>query len=397
MSSPLDGVTILDLSHVQAGPSCTQILAWLGADVVKIEQPGVGDRTRREQAVRPDVDSFYFIVFNANKRSLCLDLKTEPGREIFLRLVKLADIVLENYGPGQMERFNLGYQVLKEANSKIVYATIKGYGTYGPNAPIKSFEHIAQAMGGAMSATGEAGGEPQFVAPMVGDSGSGLHAAIGMLAALRQRDRTGQSQRVEVSMQDAVVNLMRLLTIDTLNTGQPRQRQGNRLWGGPSMIYPCKPGGPNDYVTLVLAGDSWDSLLALADRADLIGDPRYATGQARGERPREVEEIIAAWTRTRTKQEVMRALAEVGIPVGAVQDTREVLEDPHLVAREMIVDVDDPARGEYKIIGCPIKIDSNQVEIKPPPLLGQHSDEVLSSMLGMAEDELAELRAANVI
>ena len=397
MSSPLDGVTILDLSQVQAGPSCTQLLAWLGADVVKIEQPGVGDRTRRERAIRPDVDSFYFIVFNANKRSLCLDLKTDSGREIFLRLVKLADVVVENYGPGQMERFNLGYQVLKEANSKIVYATIKGYGTYGPNAPIKCFEHIAQAMGGAMSASGQAGGEPQFVAPGVGDSGSGLHAAIGMLAALRQRDHTGQSQRVEVSMQDAVVNLMRIRTIDTLNTDQPVQREGNRIWGLPSMIYPCKPGGPNDYVALVLAGDSWDSLLALADRADLIGDERYATHQARGERTREVEEIITAWTRTRTKQEVMRALAEAGIPVGAVQDTREVLEDPHLVAREMIVDVDDPARGQYKIIGCPIKIDSNEGDIKPPPLLGEHSEEVLSSMLGMPENELAELRAANVI
>ena len=395
MSNPLDGVTILDLSQIQAGPSCTQILAWLGADVVKIEQPGVGDRTRREWAVRPDVDSFYFIVFNANKRSLCLDLKSESGREIFLRLVKLADVVLENYGPGQMDRFNLGYQVLKEENSKIVYATIKGYGTYGPNAPIKCFEHIAQAMGGAMSANGEAGGEPQFVVPGVGDSGSGLHAAIGMLAALRQRDRTGQSQRVEVSMQDAVVNLMRIRTIDTLNTDQPVQRHGNRPWGGPSMICPCKPGGPNDYVALVLAGDSWDSLLALADRADLIGDQRYATHETRGKRPREVEEIITAWTRTKTKQDVMRALAVV--PVGAVQDTREVLEDPHLMEREMIVDMDDPARGDYKIIGCPIKIDSNRVEIKPPPLLGQHSAEVLSSMLGMAEDELAELRASKVI
>ncbi len=397
MSGPLDDVKILDLSQVQAGPSCTQLLAWLGADVIKIEEPGIGDRTRRERAVRPDVDSFYFLVFNANKRSLCLDLKSDTGREIFLRLVRRADIVVENYRPGQMERFNLGYEVLREANPKIVYATIKGFGADGPNAYIRSFEHIAQAMGGAMSANGEAGGDPQFVAPGVGDSGSGLHAAIGMLAVLRQRDRTGEGQRVEVSMQDAVVNLMRIRTIDTLNTDRPVQRRGNRPWGGPSMLYPCKGGGPNDFVVLMLAGDSWDTLLALADRAELIGDPRYATEEARAERPLEVEEIITAWTRTRTKHEAMRALAEAGVPAGAVQDTREVLDDPHLVEREMIVDIDDPARGEYKVIGCPIKIDSNQVAIQPPPLLGQHSEEVLSTMLGMPEDELAELRAANVI
>ncbi|MCL0029154.1 CoA transferase [Dehalococcoidia bacterium] len=397
MSSPLDDVKILDLSQVQAGPSCTQLMAWLGADVIKIEEPGVGDRTRRERAVSPNVDSFYFLVFNANKRSLCLDLKSDAGREIFLRLVGLTDIVVENFRPGQMERFNLGYQVLKEANPKIVYATIKGFGANGPNAYIRTFEHIAQAMGGAMSANGEAGGNPQFVAPGVGDSGSGLHAVIGMLAALRQRDRTGQCQRVDVSMQDAVVNLMRIHAINTLNTDKPVERLGNLPWGDPSMLYPCKGGGPNDFVVLMLAGDSWDTLLALAGRAELIGDPRYATEEARAERPLEVEGIITAWTRTRTKQEAMRTLTEVGIPAGAVQDARDVLEDPHLVEREMIVSIHDPARGEYKIIGCPIKIDTNRVVIEPPPLLGQHSDEVLSSMLGMPEDKLADLHADKII
>lgn len=397
MSGPLDDVKILDLSQVQAGPSCTQLMAWLGADVIKIEEPGIGDRTRRERAIRPNVDSFYFLVFNANKRSLCLDLKSDAGREIFLRLVGLTDIVVENFRPGQMERFNLGYQVLKEANPKIVYATIKGFGSNGPNAHIRTFEHIAQAMGGAMSVNGEADGNPQFVAPGVGDSGSGLHAVIGMLAALRQRDRTGQCQRVEVSMQDAVVNLMRIHAINTLNTDKPVERQGNRPWGAQSMIYPCKGGGPNDFVVMMLAGDSWDTLLALAGRAELIGDPRYATEQARAERQFEVEGIITAWTRTRTKQEAMRILAEVGIPAGAVQDTREILEDPHLVEREMIVNIHDPERGEYKIIGCPIKIDTNRVVIEPPPLLGQHSDEVLSTMLGMPEDKLADLHTDKII
>ena len=397
MTSPLDGIRILDLTQVQAGPSCTQILAWMGADVIKIEQPGVGDRTRRERAIDPEIDSHYFLVFNANKRSLTLDLKSERGRGVFLRLVKLADIVVENYAPGQMDRFDLGYDVLKQANDQIIFCTIKGYGSYGPNAHIKSFEHIAQAMSGAMSTNGEADGEPQFVSPGVGDSGTGLHAAIGMMAALRQRDNTGETQRVEVSMQDGIVNLMRIRMIDTLNTNQPVERRGNRAWGGPPMIYPCKPGGPNDYVAVVLAGDSWDSILALAGRSDLIGDERYDTQEARVEHSEGVEEIVKTWTMTKTKFEVMEQLAELGIPVGAVQDTVEVFNDPHLKAREMIVDTHDPVRGDYKLIGCPIKIDSNPVELKVPPLLGEHSDEVLSSLLGMADAELAELRDAGVV
>jgi formyl-CoA transferase len=397
MGSPLEGIRILDLTQVQAGPSCAQLLAWLGADVIKIEEPGVGDRTRRERAIRPDVDSFYFIVFNANKRSLTLNLKSDEGVAIFKRLVETADVVMENYSPGRMESFGLGYEVLKQANPRIVYGTIKGFGTYGPYAHVKSFEHIAQAMGGAMSANGEDGGEPLFVAPGVGDSGTGLHLAIGILAALRQRDRTGEAQRVEVSMQDAIVNLMRIRMIDTFNTNEPVKRSGNRSWGGPSMIYPCKPGGPNDYVALILAGDSWDTLLALAGRPDLIGDARYATQEARVQRPLEVEEIISSWTKTKTKYEVMKELSDLGIPCGAVQDTCEVLGDPHLKAREMIIDMHDPARGEYQVIGCPIKIGSNELTIKPPPQLGEHSDEVLSSLLGMGDDEIAKLKEGEII
>ena len=397
MSSPLEGIRILDLTQVQAGPSCTQLLAWLGADVIKIEEPGVGDRTRTERAISPEVDSFYFIVFNANKRSLCLNLKSDEGREVFLKLVEISDIVVENYGPGRMERFGLGYQQLLKANPRIIYATIKGFGTYGPYSNAKSFEHIAQAMGGAMSANGGPDTGPTFVAPGVGDSGTGLHCAIGMLAALRQRDRTGNGQHVEVSMQDAVVNLMRIRMIDTFNTHEPVKRAGNRAWGGPPMIYPCHPGGPNDYVALVLAGDSWDTLLAVMGRAELIGDERYATQQARMERPREVEDIITQWTTTTDKHEIMDALTEVGIPCGAVQDTCEVLRDPHLHEREMILDMHDPVRGDYQVIGCPIKIGSNEVKVTPPPLLGEHSGEVLSSLLGFDDATLARLRGSGVI
>ena len=397
MAGPLDGIRIVDLTQVQAGPSCTQIFAFLGADVIKIEEPVSGDRTRRQQSVRDDVDSFYFIVFNANKRSLTLNLKDDRGREIILKLVGQADIVVENYGPGQMGRFGLGYDVLKRANPRIVYCTIKGFGTFGPNANVKSFEHIAQAAGGAMSAQGEAGREPAFVAPGVGDSGTGLHAGIGMLAALRRRDATGEPQRVEVSMQDGIVNLMRIRMIDTFNSGLPVQRSGNRIWGEPSMLYPCKPGGPDDYVAIVMAGDSWDSILALADRADLIGDPRYATAEARQSRLDEVEEVIGSWTRTVTKFEAMETLTDLGIPASAVLDSCEVLEDPHLKARDMIVDIHDPARGDYQVIGCPIKVEGNDVQIQPPPLLGEHSEEVLAEMLGMSHEEIESLREEGVV
>ena len=397
MPGPLDGIRIVDLTQVQAGPSCTQLFAFLGADVIKVEEPIAGDRTRRQQGVRDDVDSFYFIVFNANKRSLTLNLKTDRGRELLLKLVGQADIVVENYGPGQMERFNLDYEVLTQANPKIVYCTIKGFGTFGPNAHVKSFEHIAQAAGGAMSAQGEPGREPTFVAPGVGDSGTGLHAGIGMLAALRRRDATGEPQRVEVSMQDGIVNLMRIRMIDTFNSGQPVERSGNRIWGEPSMLYPCKPGGPDDYVAIVMAGDSWDSILALAGRADLIGDARFATAEARQSRLDEVEAIVSSWTRTVTKFEAMDILTDLGIPASAVQDSCEVLEDPHLKARDMVLDVHDPARGDYQIIGCPIKVEGNDVEVRPPPLLGEHSEEVLSDLLGMSHKEIESLRDEGVV
>lgn len=397
MKGPLEGIRILDLTQVQAGPSSTQLLAWLGAEVIKVEEPEVGDRTRKERSTDPNKDSHYFMIFNSNKRSVCLNLKTERGKELFLALVRQSDVIYENYGPGTMERFGLDYKALQQANPSIIYATIKGFGTYGPYSNIRSFEHIAQAMAGAMSANGQPADGPTFVAPGVGDSGTGLHCAIGILAALRQRDITGKSQTVEVSMQDAIVNLMRIRLIDTLNTGRPVQRSGNRIWGGPSMIYPCSPFGPNDYIALVLAGDSWDTLLAVMGRSDLIGDTRFATDDRRQEHAREVEEIITGWTSSKSKHEIMGLLGDLGVPCGAVQDTCEVLDDPHLRARQMVVNVEDPVRGDYTAIGCPIKINSEDITFYAPPLLGQHSEEVLTSLLGMDPNELDLLRDQGVL
>ena len=397
MSHPLEDVRILDLTQVQAGPSSTQLLAWLGADVIKVEEPGVGDRTRTEMAHRPDADSFYFLVFNANKRSVCINLKTDEGRDILKRLASESDVVVENYGPGRMESFGLSYDDLRAVNPKIIYASIKGFGTYGPYADFKSFENIAQATSGAMSTNGEAGGPPLFISAGVGDSGSGLHCAIGVLAALHRRDRTGLGEYVEVSMQDAVVNLTRIRMIETLGSDKPVARAGNRSWGGPSIVYPCHPGGPDDYVSVYIGGDAWESLLAIIGRSDLIGDERFATKEARDERAEEVESMIGLWTSSRTKHEVMTTLTEVGIPCGAVLDTCEVLEDPHLLAREMVVAVDDPERGRYPALGCPIKMASNTVTVTPPPLLGEHTREVLSGMLGLGAEELTQLECSGVI
>ena len=397
MAGPLEGVRVLDLSQVQAGPSFTQLLAWMGADVIKIEEPGVGDRTRTEMAHKIDMDSFYYLIFNANKRSVCLNLKSDEGRDLFMRLCRLSDVVVENFGPGRMEGFGLGYELLREVNSRIVYASIKGFGTYGPYAGLKSFENIAQAMSGAMSVNGEPGGPPLLIAPGVGDSGSGLHAAIGVLAALYRREQTGAGDYVEVSMQDAVVSLNRVRMVETLGSGEPLARAGNRMFWSPSLVYPCSPGGMNDYVSIYIGGEAWDSLLAIIGHPQLIGDERFATREARMDRADEVEALITEWTVAHTKREVMDALTEVGIPCGAVLSTTDILEDLHLRARQMVVEIDDPRRGPYHALGCPIKIASNDVPVTPPPVLGQHTEEVLSTLLGLDQSVLATLKAERVI
>ena len=397
MGGPLEGMRILDLTQVQAGPSCTQLLAWLGADVIKIEEPGVGDRSREEMAHESGVDSFYFLVFNANKKSLSLDLKSSDGRKIFKQLVGKSDVVVENFGPGGMEKLGLAYDELKRVNPGIVYASIKGFGTYGPYAPFKSFEYIAQAMGGAMSMNGEAGGGPLVMSAGVADSGSGLHCAIGILAAVYRRDRDGVGDYVEVSMQDAVVNISRARMVDTLATYQPSPRSGNRSWGLPSAVYPCRQGGPDDYVTIYIGGEAWDSLLAVIGCPDLIGDARFATREARIMRAGDVEAMITRWTSAHTKREVMDTLNQIGIPCGAMLNSREVLEDPHLRKRGMVVEVEDPNRGGYIALGCPIKMASGNVKIMPPPLLGEHTGEVLSTVLGLDGDELEGLRKSGVV
>jgi formyl-CoA transferase len=393
----LAGVRVVDLTNNQAGPSCGQMLAWLGADVIKVEEPGKGDIARHSMGDRPDADSLFYLLFNTNKRSLTLNLKSAPARDVLRKLLATADVLLENFGPGVLERLGFGYEALRAAYPRLVYASIKGFGSYGPHADFKSYEPIAQAMGGAMSVTGFPDGPPTYTWPSIGDSGTGMHCVIGILAALMQRHATGEGQAVEVSMQDAVVNLIRVSLRDHQRFGRVQERRGNQLgMNVPGTTYRCHPGGPNDYVFVFAQQQMWHPLLKVIDRADLIGDARYETADARWERRAEVDALVEAWTCTRDKHEVMTLLAGAGVPCGACQDTGEVLTDPHLLARDMVVEVSHPVRGSYLTAGNPVKLSASPTKITTAPLLGQHNDEVLAS-LGYDAAAIEKLRAEKAI
>ena len=397
MDKALAGVKILDMSRVQAGPSCAQLLAFLGADVIKLEDTAGGDNTRWEQAHIEGIDSVYYTIFNNNKRALTLNLKNERGRQIFEKLVLWADVVLENFSKGVMERLGIGYARLNELNPRIIHASIKGFGEYGPWSEYRSFEIAAQATGGALASNGYPD-RPPLASPIgAGDSGTGLHTAIGILAALRHRDNSGEGQHLEVAMQDGIVNLMRYRLIRSLSLGAPNVRPGDRGGSGIPMVFPCHPGGSDDYVMIHIAGALWETVLAVIGRADLIGDERYSTDAARSERSDEVLAIISEWSGGRSKYEAMEALAVAGVWCGAVISPEEALSNEHLAAREMIVEVDDPARGSYQMIGCPIKLDKSPVEIMPAPLYSEHTDDILTNLLDVSPDELPTLRKQGVI
>lgn len=360
MNQALSGIRIIDMTHNQAGPACTQILGFLGADVIKLEEPSGGDVARQILRDRPS-DSLFFLVLNANKRSLSLNLKTSKGKELFKQVINKSDVLVENFGPGALDRLGLGYNVLSSINPRLIYATIKGFGTFGPYSRFKSFEPIAQAMGGAMSATGFPNNPPTYIHPAIGDSGTGMHMAIGILAALQQRHTSGRGQYVEVSMQDAVVNLMRVSLRDHQRYGKVMPRSGNQLGQNvPGTTYACKPGGPNDYVFIYAQPQMWMALLGVIGKPELAEDPRFRTQEARWEHREIVNSTIERWTRQHSKHDVMRLMGEAGVPCGACQDTGEVLADPHLKAREMIVDVDYPPRGTYQTVGCPIRLSIRQ-------------------------------------
>jgi formyl-CoA transferase len=399
MEKALAGVKVLDLTQYEAGTSSTEMLAWLGADVIKLEEPKMGEQGRWRNTDKPGVDSYYFMLLNANKRSITLNLKSDRGKEIFIDLVKKVDVLSENYSLGTLESLGLGYNRLCEINPALIYLTVKGFGTYGPYSKYKSFDMIAQAAGGAMSLTGFPGSPPLKPGPTIGDTGTGLHAACGVLAALLQRNRTGKGQKVEVSMQDAVLNYVRVPMMDTYLTNQPTKRRGNRLGAGlVGDIFRCAPGGPNDYVYLYCSNqEMWQLFWHAIGRPEVLDDPRFQDRAARRENIEALTQIIEEWTTSRTKQEVMKIMGEAGVPCGAVLDSVELLNDPHLRERGMIVTIDHPVRGKFTMPGCPVKLEDSPVEVRSAPLLGQHNREVYSSILGFKDGDLEQLKQQGVI
>lgn len=409
MSNALEGIRVLDMTHVQSGPSATQVLAWLGADVVKVEAP-TGDITRTQLRDLPDADSLYFTMLNCNKRSVTLNMKSERGKEIFTELVKSSDVMVENFGPGAVDRMGFTWDRLQELNPRLIYASIKGFGE-GPYTHYKAYEVVAQAMGGSMSTTGFADGPPLATGAQIGDSGTGIHAVAGILAALVQRTTTGRGQRVTVAMQHAVLNLCRVKLRDQQRLahgplaeypndefGDEVPRSGNASGGGqPGWAVRCKPGGPNDWVYVIVQPTGWKPISTLIGRPELADDPEWATPKARLSKLDKMFQMIEEWTSQHDKWEVLAELNSHNVPCGPILSTQEIIEDASLADNNMIVTVDHPQRGSFQTVGCPIKLSESPVKVETSPLLGEHNDDVYLRELGVEADEYAQLKSNGVI
>jgi formyl-CoA transferase len=395
---------VLDLTQFEAGPSCTEALAWLGAEVVKVENPEGGDPGRHALRGPPGGgDAWYFLEYNANKKSVTADLKTAKGLELAKALVKKADVFLENFAPGAIERLGLGWDVVRELNPRIIYAQVKGFGDGSRYEKNLAFDMIAQATGGTMSITGDPDGPPIKPGPTMGDTGTGMLLAITVASALYGRQRTGKGARLQVAMQDAMLQYTRGAYARTLATGEPAPRAGSKLLSGanpPCGIFPCKPGGPNDYVYVYTSRanpDHWRRVLKVIGREDLIGDPRYDTAAARAEREAEIDEMVTQWTRQRSKDEAMALLGRAGIPAGAVRDTLEILNDPEFEARGVMQTMQHPVCGPVKIAAWPVRVDGRPPPVKPAPVLGGNNAEILSDWLGLSAAEIEALKREKVI
>lgn len=391
----LDGVKVLDLTQYEAGTSSTQYLAWFGADVYKVERPGIGDPGRHVSG--SGKDSYYFLSFNNNKKSIAIALDTPEGRDLFLKLVPKVDVVVENFTLGTMEKLGIGYDVLKEVNPAIIYATIKGFGTTGPYSEFKCFDMVAQAAGGSFSVTGLPDGTPMRPGATFGDTGSGVHCALGILAAYIQRLSTGKGQVVEIAMQEIIANFMREPMSQREWRGNPITRRGNRTVV-PTDLYPCAGGGPNDYLYIFTATNRmWDALTIVIEKPELGTDPRFLTTRDRHANGDALWEIIAEWTRQRDKFEAMETLAAAGVPCSAIYDTSDILDDRHLKARNMIRTIHHPTVGDFQLLAPPVHLSDSEVDVVPAPLLGEHTAAILSRELGLSAADLKSLESAGVL
>ncbi len=399
MSAALDGVVVLDFTQFQSGPTATEHLAWFGATVVKVERPKVGEQARRFPGDPPGMDSHSFLILNMNKKSVTIDVKQPQGRALVRRLIEKSDVFIENYGPGVIERLGLDYPTVRGINPRIVYAQIKGFASDGPNAHVPAFDPIGMASGGAMAATGEMT-RPEQRSGGSADTVAAYHCVMAILAALYQRDRTGEGQRIEVAMQDVVISFLRQAWQPRLAL-QPPPKPGAGWTTAPHGFYPCKGGGPNDYVyvfTSRWAGSrDWEGLLRAIGRQDLIGDERYATPRARYDHQDEVNALVTDWTSRHTKFEAMQILGKHDVPTSAIMSLDDIAADADLRRRGVVAEIDHPQRGKVVLPGDPVQMSASHVEIRPSPLLGESTDDIIGGLLGVSTEELETLHASGVL
>ena len=411
----LEGIRVLDMTHVQSGPTCTQLLAWFGADVIKVERPGVGDATRGQLRDIPDVDSLYFTMLNHNKRSITVNTKSAAGKQIFTRLIESCDVLAENFAPGALDRMGFTWERIQEINPRIVYASVKGFGP-GPYEDCKVYENVAQCTGGGASTTGFDDGPPTVTGAQIGDSGTGLHLALGIVTALFQREQTGRGQRVVCAMQDGVLNLCRVKLRDQQRLahgplkeypqypngtfGDAAPRSGNSSGGGqPGWIVKCKgwEDDPNAYIYVITQAAAFAGLARAIGHEDWLEDPEWNTPEARLPKLEQVFDEIEKWTKTKNKFEAMEILNPLNVPCGPVLSMKELAQEPSLRETGTVVEVDHPTRGRYLTVGNPIKLSDSPADVARSPLLGEHTDEILASVLGMGADEIEAAKAAKAV
>ena len=414
MSKALEGVKILDMTHVQSGPTCTQLLAWFGADVLKVERPGVGDATRGQLQDIPEVDSLYFTILNGNKRSITLNTKSEEGRAIFTKLIEHCDVMVENFAPGALDRMGFSWERIQEINPRMIYASVKGFGP-GPYEDCKVYENVAQCTGGAASTTGELDGTPLVTGAQIGDSGTGLHLALGIVTALYQRNQSGRGQRVTCAMQDGVLNLCRVklrdqqrLTHGPLTEypqypngefGEAAPRAGNASGDGqPGWIVKCKgwETDPDAYIYVIAQAAAFEGLAKVIGHEDWLEDPEWNTPKARLPKLEYMFSEIEKWTMTKTKFAAMDILNPLNVPCGPILSMKELAEEESLRRTGTVVEVDHPERGKYLTVGNPIKLSDSPAEVARSPLLGEHTDEIMAE-LGYGADEIAAAKNSGAV